>query len=267
MYQIGAFSKMAGMSVKTLRYYHEIGLLEPAQIDESTGYRYYTESEFIKAERIRFLKGLQFSLPEIAEVLDHLEDESDLQAYLKEKKDQLELQIRELRKVQGSIQSHLDQEDRFMRDREYTFELKDMPDQLVASLRYKGRYDEMGTYIGKLFKAAGASANGAPFALYYDETYMEEGADIEVCLPVKKAIDKKGVTSRTIPGTRCLVTCHRGPYEALSYAYKAMQDALNEKGLKAVQPTREVYEKGPGMLLKGNPDKYRTLVMFPVEEA
>lgn len=265
MYQIGAFSKMAGMSVKTLRYYHEIGLLEPAEIDASTGYRYYTASEFIRAERIQFLKGLQFSLPEIAEVLDHLEDESDLQAYLKEKKDQLELQIRELRKVQGSIQTHLDQEDKFMREREYDFEIKEIPEQLVVSLRYKGRYDEMGTYIGKLFKAAGASASGHVFALYYDESYMEDGADIEVCLPVKKAIDKKGVTSRIIPGSRCLVTRHIGPYEALNYAYKAMQDALNEKGLKAIQPTREVYEKRPGMLLKGNPDKFRTLIMFPLE--
>lgn len=82
---------------------------------------------------------------------------------------------------------------------------------------------------------------------------------------LKKAIDKKGVTSRIIPGSRCLVTRHIGPYEALNYAYKAMQDALNEKGLKAIQPTREVYEKGPGMLLKGNPDKYRTLIMFPLE--
>jgi len=265
VYQIGAFSKMAGMSVKTLRYYHEIGLLEPAYIDDSTGYRYYTESEFLKAERIRFLKGLQFSLPEITEVLDHLEDESDLQAYLKEKKDQLELQIRELRKVQGSIQSHLDQEDKFMRERHYDFEIKEVPDQLVVSLRYKGRYDEMGTYIGKLFKAAGASSSGPPFALYYDESYMEDGADIEVCLPVKKPIDKKGVTSRTIPGSKYLVTRHIGPYEALSYAYKAMQDALNERGLTSHQPTMEVYEKGPGMLLKGNPDKYRTLIMFPVQ--
>lgn len=210
MYQIGVFSKMAGMSVKTLRYYHDIGLLEPAHIDETSGYRYYTESEFIKAERIRFLKDLKFSLPEIAEVLEHLDDESDLNAYLTEKKqEQLEMQIRELRKVQGSIQTHLNQEVKFMTERTYSFEIVELPEQKIASIRYKGRYDEMGTYIGKLFKAVGGNVSGSVFALYYDETYMEEDADIEVCVPVKKEINKGGCVLACFIRTKmsCYNTC------------------------------------------------------------
>lgn len=265
MYQIGAFSRVVGLSVKTLRYYHDIGLLTPAKIDEDSGYRYYSEAEFIRAERIRFLKGMQFTLPEIGEVLEHLDDDSDLQAYLKEKQDQLETQIRELKKVQNSIQKHLDKEVAFMKERHYDFELVTLPEQLVASIRYKGKYEEAGQYISKLFKAVGGSATGPVFALYHDETYMEEGADIEMCVPVKKGIEKGEVSSKTIPSQRCLITTHIGPYDALHFAYKAMQDELNAKGLEALIPTREVYEKGPGMLLKGNPDKYRTVLQFPIK--
>ncbi len=153
-----------------------------------------------------------------------------------------------------------------MTERLYEFEMVTLPEQLVASIRYKGRYMDMGQYIGKLFKAVGGSATGPVFAFYHDESYMEDGADIEVCVPVKKKIEKGDVVSKTIPSQKCLTTTHIGPYDALHYAYKAMQDQLNAKGLKSQVPTREVYEKGPGMLLKGNPDKYRTVLQFPVLE-
>ena len=38
---IGDFSLMTHLSIKTLRYYHQVGLLEPAEVDEHTGYRSY----------------------------------------------------------------------------------------------------------------------------------------------------------------------------------------------------------------------------------
>ena len=265
MYQIGAFSKMVGMTVKTLRYYHEIGLLIPSKIDETSGYRYYSADEFIRAQRISLLKSLNFTLPEIHEVLLHLEDERDLHAYLQEKKVQLDIQIRELKSVQKSIQVHLEKEVLLMTEQKYTFEIREMPEQEVASVRYSGRYDEMGIYIKQLFKAVGGSVAGTPFAMYYDEEFKEEGADIEVCVPVKKSINKGSVTSRVLEASRCLVTTHVGPYDVLHFGYKAMQDEIAIRGLTSLRPTREVYEKGPGMLLKGNPEKYRTQIIFPIE--
>jgi len=265
MYQIGAFSRVVGLSVKTLRYYHDIGLLEPAEIDTDSGYRYYSETEFFRAQRIIFLKELNFTLPEISEVLTHLDDDSDLQAYLKEKQDQLDMQIRELKKVQNAIQMHLDKEVKFMDEKIYTFELITVPEQLIASIRYKGKYDEAGKYISILFKAVGGNARGPVFALYHDASYMEEGADIEMCVPVKKAIEKGEVTSRILESETYLTTMHIGPYDKLNYAYKAMQDEMDAKGLESSIPIRETYEKGPGMLLKGNPEKYKTVLQFPVK--
>jgi len=43
---IGEFSKVTSLTIKTLRYYHELGLLPPAKIDEFAGYRYYSEQSF-----------------------------------------------------------------------------------------------------------------------------------------------------------------------------------------------------------------------------
>ncbi len=266
MYQIGTFSKIAGMSVKTLRYYHEIGLIVPAEIDEDTGYRYYSDDEFVLAQRIHFLKKFKFTLPEIQEVLHHMTDDSDLNAYLNEKKLQIDVQVRELKKVQKEIEEHLNREAIIMAERNYTFDIVTKESIEIASVRYIGKYTDMGQYIQKLFKAVGGSAAGAPFALYYDEEFKEDGADVEVCVPVKKSINKGEVTSRTLKAAKYIVTTHVGPYEELTHAYKAITDEATERALNIVSPIREVYQKGPGMLLKGNPQKYRTDLMMEIGE-
>ena len=61
-YSIGEFSKVTMLSVKTLRYYHETGLLLPYFIDEDNGYRYYEENEFEKAKLIKLLRSFDFSI-------------------------------------------------------------------------------------------------------------------------------------------------------------------------------------------------------------
>ena len=60
MFTIGEFSKVTGMTVKTLRFYHEAGLLAPTMVDEQTGYRYYDESKIETARVIAYLRGLEF---------------------------------------------------------------------------------------------------------------------------------------------------------------------------------------------------------------
>jgi DNA-binding transcriptional MerR regulator len=58
---IGDFSRASHLSVKTLRHYHEVGLLEPSEIDPESGYRYYSEGQIPVAQVIRRLRGLQMS--------------------------------------------------------------------------------------------------------------------------------------------------------------------------------------------------------------
>jgi DNA-binding transcriptional MerR regulator len=69
MFKIGEFSKLAQVSIGTLRYYDHIGLLSPVEVDNFTGYRYYSASQLPRLHRILALKGLGFSLDEIEAVL------------------------------------------------------------------------------------------------------------------------------------------------------------------------------------------------------
>lgn len=65
MYKIGEFSVLTGSSVKTLRYYDQIGLLKPSSVDYYTNYRYYTNEQLQEFKKIEYLKKLGFTLEEI----------------------------------------------------------------------------------------------------------------------------------------------------------------------------------------------------------
>ena len=67
--QIKEFAEFAGVSVRTLHYYDEIGLLKPAYIDKVSGYRIYDEKSFIRMQEILFYRELDFSLRSIVEIL------------------------------------------------------------------------------------------------------------------------------------------------------------------------------------------------------
>ena len=67
--QIKEFADFTGVSVRTLHYYDEIGLLMPALVDKTTGYRFYDEKSFLRMQEILFYRELDFSLKRIAEIL------------------------------------------------------------------------------------------------------------------------------------------------------------------------------------------------------
>ena len=75
MFSIGEFSKITGLTVKTLRFYHEQGLLVPSPIDEETGYRYYAPAKVETARAITFLRGLDFGVSEIREILARTDED------------------------------------------------------------------------------------------------------------------------------------------------------------------------------------------------
>ena len=66
---IGRFSRVSRLSIEALRHYADVGLLSPAWVDPSSGYRYYTYTQATQAEVIRVLRSLDMPLDEIREVL------------------------------------------------------------------------------------------------------------------------------------------------------------------------------------------------------
>ena len=66
---IKEFAGMSGVSVRTLHYYDQIGLLRPASVDEQTGYRFYDENSLLRMQEVLFYRELDFPLKSIAEIL------------------------------------------------------------------------------------------------------------------------------------------------------------------------------------------------------
>jgi DNA-binding transcriptional MerR regulator len=70
MPKIGDFSKLSRVTVKTLRYYDEVGLLRPVEVDPFTGYRYYALDQLPRLHRILALKDLGFALEQISQIIN-----------------------------------------------------------------------------------------------------------------------------------------------------------------------------------------------------
>ena len=99
--RIKEFAKLTGVSVRTLHYYDEIGLLTPAFVDKSTGYRYYDEQSILRMQEILFYRELDFSLKRIGEILSS--PNYDTRKSLEEQKILLTLKKERLERLIASI--------------------------------------------------------------------------------------------------------------------------------------------------------------------
>ena len=99
--QIKEFAEFTGVSVRTLHYYDEIGLLTPAFVDRSTGYRFYDEKSLLRMQEILFYRELDFSLKSIGEILSS--PDYDKNKALKEQKHLLTLKKERLERLISAI--------------------------------------------------------------------------------------------------------------------------------------------------------------------
>ena len=99
--QIKEFAEFTGVSVRTLHYYDEIGLLMPAFVDKTTGYRFYDEKSLLRMQEILFYRELDFSLKSIGEILSS--PNYDKNKALKEQKHLLTLKKERLERLISAI--------------------------------------------------------------------------------------------------------------------------------------------------------------------
>jgi DNA-binding transcriptional MerR regulator len=278
MFTIGEFSKITGLTVKTLRFYHEQGLLTPTCVDDQTGYRYYAETKAETARIIARLRGLNFSLTEIAQILTRCEDDADILDSLQRRRDAIEKTIGEYRDISRSLDQIISQE-REAREamRQASFEVaeKTLDKMLIAGVRMKGKYCDCGRAFAQLGRRLGRYICGKPMLLIYDMEYKEDDADFEACMPIRKGgwhvpehggEGRENISVRELPGGRCLTLLHQGPYDELGRSYCKLLDFIKRQGHEIQSPCREVYIKGPGMIFKGNPKKYLTELQMVIKE-
>jgi len=140
--------------------------------------------------------------------------------------------------------------------------IKELPDLGVVTNAWQGAYKETGKAMGKVYRAAGRHASGPAFNLYHDGEYREI-ANVETCLPVKKKLSGS-CEYKVLTGATFATTLHLGPYETIGESYAKLFEFINMNEKTSGVPIREVYHKGPGMLLKGNPKKYVTEIQIPI---
>ncbi len=267
LFSIGQFSKITGLTVKTLRFYHEQGLLKPSCVDDQTGYRYYSERKVETVRVIMRLRTLEFSLVEISEILNRFDDEADILDHLQRKKDEIDSKLQHFRGVRRSLDAIIltEKEARTaMRKSEYQVEEKQVGPILIAAVRIQGKYCDCGQGFSKIGRSLGRFINGKPFLLHYDREYRENDANFEACMPIKKLVEKEGISTRELPGGRCVSLLHKGPWEELGRSYEKITAYVNEHGYEVEIPTREIYLKGPGMIFRGNPKNYLTEIQMMI---
>lgn len=268
MLTIGDLSKATSLTVKTIRLYHEKGLLPPAVVG-ANGYRYYDHHSVERARVIVKLRELDVSLAEIKEILETCGDETDVLEFLKRHRAQIESRLRRFEEIRESLDFIIRNEtEAQMTLEKSTFEIQEKTAEpmLVAGIRTRGAYADSGRLFGRLCRSVGRHMGGKPFNLYYDREHKEADADFECCVPVNKAIAVDGVSVRQLDGGRCVSLMHRGPYEEIGRSYEKVFAYINQNGKKALVPSREIYLKGPGMIFKGNPRKYLTEIQVLVTD-
>lgn len=267
MFSIGEFSKLTGLSVRTLRFYHDKGLLVPATVDSDTGYRFYDERNLEAARVIVALRGLEFSIEDVGEIVSAHDDDADILDWMDRQKRSLTERLSHYEDVLKRIESVI-QAERVAREKDQqasaNFEIveKHLEPLLVAGSRIKGRYSECGQVFGLLGKTLGRHIAGKPMCLYYDGEYREEDAEFEPCMPVRKERQWKGIELQALPAGKCVSLVHQGPYADLGRSYARLLRYCKQREFEFLLPTREVYLKGPGMIFTGNPQKYLTEIQL-----
>lgn len=251
---IGEFSKMTYLSVKALRHYHDVGLLEPALVDPATGYRRYAPSQVGPAQAIRRFRDLGMPLDEVRQVLRAPDVASRNRAILAH----LERMHRQLEQTQAtvaSLQALLTAEPHPRAD----IEIRRVPAVRVVAARAPVTFDDCVTWLdptfGALHAAAGAAGltvAGPDGALYSDEFFEAGAGEVTAFVPVAGdagGVDDVGALGafgdvgdlQVLPATTFAVLVHRGPLDDLDQAYGALGTVVAERGIGGPGPIREHY--------------------------
>jgi DNA-binding transcriptional MerR regulator len=182
MFTVGEFSKLAQVSKRLLRYYDEIGLLEPIHTDKFTGYRYYSAEQLPRLNRILALKELGLSLDQIQRMLSDRVTMDEMQGMLLLKKAEIEQQLQgELQRIRN-IESRLQSIRNAEADKPLDVIIKQIPAQSVISVRMVVETFEAGLVIFSQIRAAlpEKSAYGLRFVICHDGEFVERDMDLEI---------------------------------------------------------------------------------------
>ncbi len=272
MLKIGDFSKLAQVSIKTLRHYGKLGLLKPSWIDRFTSYRYYALDQLPRLNRILALKDLGFSLDQVGQLLRDDLSAAELRGMLKMRHADLEQHIQAEQARLARIEARLRQIELEGALPQYEVVFKSVRPRRVVGIRdlipgyreVERLFGELGDYLQT--QSVALDAAQPRLAIYYDAEYREGEVDVEAAVPAPRPLPgTPRVEVHRLPGVETMACAvHSGPYEGLGGAYNALAAWVEANGYLVSGPSRDIHLQGPKAGLDAA--HYVTEVQFPVQK-
>ncbi len=240
---IGEFSRMTHLSVKTLRHYHEVGLLAPAQVDPDSGYRYYMTSQVPTAQVIRRLRDLEMPVEQVGAVLV-APDAATRNALIGAHLQRMEGQLEQTRAAVASLRALVETP-----PAPISVEHREVPPTRALAISETVTRAELGGWWAAGFKELYAAASdsdlpiaGPPGGLYADELFQREEGDAVLFLPVQGQAPARGrVRPLIVPPAELAIAVHEGAHGDVDRTYGALGTHVAEHAIGVEGPVREHY--------------------------
>lgn len=254
---IGLFARLCRLSVKQLRHYDEIGLLPPAQVDVTTGYRYYSRDQVRDAMAIALLRTLDVPLPAIAETLAG--DEAIRNSVLRTQRERLEAQIAGQRRTLQVL-------DRLLTEGllRQEVDLSREPARRLLVTQAVCTADEIGATTARCIEDLMALMSGISWTPPLWGLFpVDLQAHVRITVGIESAASTPGTTVEHLPAGLAAIATHVGPYEHLALTYHAVFAWIHERGLRPHGVVREAYLTSP---TTSEPAHLATRVIVPIDD-
>ena len=262
---IGDFSRATHLSSKTLRHYHQIGLLEPADVDPETGYRRYRTGQIPVAQVIRRFRELDMPLEEIQAVLQ-APDLQDRDRLIAAHLARMEAGLARTQQAVTSLRELLEHSAAPVpvghRRAAATpaAAISQVVDVADTLLWYQGALGELQATLA----AQGIAADGPPGGIFDSALFTDERGQATIFVPCRSEPRPMGrVAAMTVPAVELATVVHPGPHAAgIDRAYGTLAAYVTEHELAVDGPLREYYLVGPGDT--ADQSAWRTEIGWPV---
>ncbi|HEX4358933.1 MAG TPA: MerR family transcriptional regulator [Pseudonocardia sp.] len=263
---IGDFARATHMSIKTLRHYHRVGLLEPADVDPSSGYRYYAADQIPTAQVIRRFRALDMPLDEIQAVLaapDPAARNDLIAAHL----DRLEQGLARTQRAVASLRDLLAAPSRAA---PVAVEHRGVGAAPAAAIReVLDAKDSLAWYQGALGELYGTvAAQDVPIAgpaggVFSNDLFSYERGEATIFVPTGAEVRPMGrVVPVVVPAVELATTVHEGPHTDIDRAYGALGAYVTRHELAVEGPIREYYVVGQRET--ADQSRWRTEIGWPI---
>jgi DNA-binding transcriptional MerR regulator len=241
---IGDFSRITHLSVKTLRHYQKVGLLEPDRVDPRTGYRHYTTDQIPNAQVIRRFRSLDMPVDTVKAVLaapDINARNELIVAHL----DRMESELQDVQVAVASLRSLLEP----ALVAPFTVEYRKVPEISAAAIRESVPLTDLLTWfqgaLGELYAFVTAQdlpQTGPAGGLFTSDLFRYERGEATLFVPISSALHPVGrVVMLTIPAVELAVTVHDGQHSDIDVTYGQLGTYVTQHELTVEGPVREYY--------------------------